>query len=285
MGTSVKPETNSYGALIRRVWDVELEILDVIDRLCRKHNICYSLMYGTLLGAVRHGGFIPWDDDIDLIMPRRDYDRFIAVFKQEAPEGYLLAEREMYPDYPNNFLKVVKAHSTFLQRENEREKSYPKGIFVDIFPVDRFAPEGIQHRIQFLNCMLNMLYTRGYSSNRGGAYAVVEKMLLSLPIRLREKWRTYTKKQIEKWNDRSDLPWFSPVTIQYCNRPYPPALFEQMTEMTFEGKQYLATKDYDTVMRIEYGDYMTLPPEQERVWLHKPVVLDFEHDLEELDKG
>ena len=110
MGTIVIDKDNIQDALLHKVWTVELEILDVIDHICRVHSIRYSLFYGTLLGTIRHQGFIPWDDDIDVLMSRYDYERFRQVWREEAFKDYELVDQEGYSDYPNNFMKIVKKH-------------------------------------------------------------------------------------------------------------------------------------------------------------------------------
>lgn len=283
MGTPMRDVQIPQNLVLQRIWDVEQEILDTIDSICRKHGLHYSLIYGTLLGAVRHTGFIPWDDDIDIIMPRNDYIRFIQIWKKEGPEDYVLADRDLYSDYPNNFMKVFKKHTTFLQNEADRGKSFPKGIFVDIFPADRFAPGPILRKIQFFSCLINMLLTRNYSSGNGGAYAFVENSILKLPPNVKERMRIASQQFIERWNDRRDLPYLVPVTVPSCKRVYPANMLELLTNREFRGKQYLSVEDYDTVLKIVFGDYMKLPPENERVWKHHPILLDFEKDLEEFD--
>lgn len=114
---------------------IELEILDYIDTLCKKHNINYIINYGTLIGAVRHEGFIPWDDDIDLSMPREDYQRFINIFQKEKSK-YELLSLETDKNYFNNFIKITDSTTKIIDTRNT--KTYESGIFIDIFPMDRF---------------------------------------------------------------------------------------------------------------------------------------------------
>lgn len=112
---------------LHRLWEVELEILDVIHDVCVKYNLRYTLAFGTLIGAVRHNGFIPWDDDIDIVMPRKDYDKLISVWNTDVPSGYILQFKENSPDFEQNFVKIRKDHTAFLQEESERVK--PQGDF------------------------------------------------------------------------------------------------------------------------------------------------------------
>ena len=100
---------------LRQLQLTQLSILKVIDKLCRKWEIRYSLYAGTLLGAVRHSGFIPWDDDLDICMAREEYDRFLAAWEKEPPEGYLLQNKKNTPAFTQSFTKIRKDHTAFLQ--------------------------------------------------------------------------------------------------------------------------------------------------------------------------
>ena len=143
-----------------RLWKVELDILDLIHKICVENDIKYSLAYGTLLGAIRHKGFIPWDDDIDVMMPRDDYNRFIELWDHIEHDGYVLIDEDCSPDYNNNFAKIRKDHTTFLQYWRQKERKFHKGIYVDIFPVDRKAPGVITSKIQYVFFSLHLLYNR-----------------------------------------------------------------------------------------------------------------------------
>lgn len=119
---------------------IELDILSYIDDFCKKNNIEYFINYGTLIGAVRHKGFIPWDDDIDISMTRENYDKFIEYYKNDKSKYKLLA-LETNKHYFNNFAKIVDSTTRI---DNTRiYKSYPSGIFIDIFPMDSFADKKI----------------------------------------------------------------------------------------------------------------------------------------------
>ena len=274
--------TNNIDEQIAGVWQVEQEILDVIHDLCVAHNLKYTLAYGTLIGAIRHGGFIPWDDDIDIIMPRKDYERLLAIWEKEAPSGYILQNTRINHDYINTFSKVRKDHTTFLQNASETDKSYHKGIFVDIFPADRVAAGKLANTVQYVACAINLLYTRGYASGSGGLIGVVERILLALPKKLHIKLRNAAEKQITKWSSKESLQWFVPSTIEYARHYYPANLFENMKQISFGNRMYCCVADPDAFLRADYGDYMQLPPEEERVWKHHPIIIDFEHNYEEL---
>ena len=273
---------NGIQLQIAEVWNVEQEILDVIHQICDKHGLKYSLAYGTLLGAVRHGGFIPWDDDIDLMMPRDEYEKFVDIWERETPDGYILVNGDTNVDYNSNFLKIVKDHTTFLQHEEDRTKSFHKGIFVDIFPCDRLAPSKVGQVFQYCACAVNLLFSRGYTSGTGGVIGLIERILLCVPRKYHRKLRAWAQKCISKWNKSLNAPFISPCTIDECRKHYPHDMFNKKNTLVFNGKQYFGVSDPDAVLKISYGDYMQLPPVEERVWKHHPILIDFEQNYEEL---
>lgn len=269
---------------IIKVWEIEQEILDVFHEFCVKHSLNYSLAYGTLLGAIRHQGFIPWDDDIDVMMPRKDYNLFLELWLKEMPSGYILQNYELEDDYTNNFAKIRKQHTTFLQSDDEKEKKYHKGIFIDIFPIDRVAPTTLKRKYQYCMCAMNLLYTKRFKSGHAGVLGIIESILLRLGKNHYKELYHWTKKQITHWNDNTNDLLFSFCTIESCKNYYPDNMFDHIIEVDFNNKTYYSIKDYDQVLKIDYGNYMKLPPEEERVWKHHPLIIDFTKDYEEIDE-
>ena len=269
--------------IMKRLRQTELSILDAVHNFCIDNNIKYSLFYGTLLGAVRHGEFIPWDDDIDIVMPRSDYERFLALWGENPPKGYILQNYYTDVDFTNNFSKVRKDKTTFLQNKLEENKKYHKGIFIDIFPLDFVAPNKFTRSKQYIACAVNLLYSREYTSGTGGIIGAIEKFLLKINVKNHPKWRMKTERIIKKYMNDGGSYCFSPSTIKDCKVYFPGDLFSQLTSIKFCGKEYLTVKDYIKVLEICYGDYMQLPPVEERVMKHSPKLIDFEHNYEELN--
>ncbi len=281
---TVKVTENNQDEVQRRLWSVELEILDEIHRVCTENGLRYSLAYGTLLGAVRHQGFIPWDDDVDIMMPREDYDRLIEIWGKKAAEAFLLETPEMYPDSVNNFAKIRKDHTTFLQFESERTKSRHKGIFVDVFPADRRAKGWLPGKLQYADFALALLFNRGYTSGAGGVVGLTERALLHIiPRKQYRKLSCWAERRGRRWNEDDSAQLVLPSSIRDCRLYYPPDLFDHLEQITFEEKNYDAVRDKDRFLTICYGDYMQLPPEEERIWKHHPILIDFEHNYEELE--
>ncbi len=264
------------------LWKTEQEILDVIDKVCVDNGLRYSLAYGTLLGAVRHGGFIPWDDDVDVMMPRADYERLIEIWPSAAPKAYLLETERMTDDYVNTFLKIRKDHTTYLQFDSERTAKHHKGIFVDIFPADRRAPGRISGKLQRFAFALYLLYNRGYPQEGGRTEALQKALLRLVPKRFHRQLSNWAGEKSRSWNQNASGELVFPCTMRDCSRFYPGDLFEHLERIPFNGKTYFAFRDRDLFLRIRYGDYMQLPPEEERVWKHHPILVDFEHNYEDL---
>jgi lipopolysaccharide cholinephosphotransferase len=265
------------------VWEVEQSILDAVVQVLDENQLIYSLAYGTLLGAVRHGGFIPWDDDIDIMMPREDYDRFMELWPKIAPQGLVLDRCDMDQENHNTFSKIRKDHTTFLQFERERKEQHHKGVFIDIFPVDRVARGKIARELQYVDFAFMLLFNRGHRSGRAGLAGFVEKVLLgSVPKRKYYKVSQFFGRRSRRWNWDKNAKLVSAATIGECRLYYPANLFEHMQTVRFNGKEYAAFQETDRYLTIQYGDYHKLPPLEDRVWRHPPILIDYSHNYEEL---
>lgn len=264
------------------IWEIEVDILSQIHNVCMKQGLRYSLAYGTLLGAVRHKGFIPWDDDIDIIMPREDYDQLIGLWpKLPIASEYILQNKYTDPDYTQNFSKIRKNHTTFVQVEEELKVRYHTGIFVDIFPGDRVAT-GVREKLQFAACALNLLYARNFASGSTGVIGLIEKVLLLMPEKVRQALYKITDQYIQRWKNEKSQPLFFPSTIQEVRKHYPADLFDEMTDLEFCGKHFMCIKKYKDMLTYDYGDYMKLPPIEQQVMTHHPLIIDFGHNRDEI---
>ena len=275
--------TEKENEILAQIQQAELEIMDRFDAFCTAHGLRYSMIYGTLIGALRHQGFIPWDDDIDLMMPREDYEKLIALWERDPPEGFVLQNTRNSPDFTQNFTKIRKDHTTFVQSEAERTRNYHKGIFVDIFPCDRVAPTKMKQKLQYAACAVDLLYSRRYTSGSGGMTGKAERLLLKLPEAQQRRYRDRAEKLIRRWNGDRAGQWMLTCTIKNCRRYYPADLFDNMKTISFCGRQYQCVAKPEAVLDRIYRNFRELPSEDKRVWRHHPIVVDFEHNYEELE--
>lgn len=245
---------------------IQVNILDDIDAYCRKNGTNYFIAYGTLIGAVRHKGFIPWDDDIDLAMPRPDYDKFIREYKSDKFRVVSMLNDKEYP-YP-----YAKVEDTSTLLDENQDLKYMAGVNVDIFPLDGL-PESPKEaewhciKIGLLRFLLRIKQI-GLSKSRGfvkNAVHYMGKLLLS-PV----SQRCLVKKimKMEQKYDYDKSPYVSDLNFGMSDRRMPRESFYPGIEMDFEGRKVMAPSCYDEWQRKIFGDYMQLPPVEERVSCH-----------------
>lgn len=244
---------------------ISLEILTHIDKFCREHNIKYFINYGTLLGAVRHKGFIPWDDDIDISMTRENYDKFIKLYKQNTSK-YKIISLEYTENYYNNFIKIEDTE-TVIKFENTM-KTYNSGIFIDIFPIDYFN----DYRIIKYSYILESLKficsgKKEYIIYKNNKLKNIYRLFLWYTLRLINPrvFAILIEKLIKKY--QTNNPTFAAFIIS-SNKDkdiLPLNTGEELIELEFENKKFFAPKNYDEILSGIYGEYMTPPPVAEQV--------------------
>lgn len=260
---------------LKKLQKVLLDIMIDVDRFCRENGLRYSLFAGTALGAVRHQGFIPWDDDVDLAMSRREFERFKRLWKERGLPGYYLQD----PDSESSHIEHIKIrkNGTILASKKEYEKEPHNGIWVDIFAVDKVPQRGLKKQIYMLMVVLNLVYTRGYPYERGGkVLKLLSKLMLALPRKLHYKIKRWTADYIKSTADwETGFDWrlmATPLSLKWL---YPPEMFSEFVDIPFENHVFPIVSCYEGMLEAEYGDYMQLPPEEERVCRHNPEIIDF----------
>lgn len=267
---------------LKEVKKAELNILSTVDDFCKKNNIKYSLAYGTLLGAVRHKGFIPWDDDIDIWMTRENYNKFIRVWKQNPVQGYILQNTDLEEDFSQNFTKIRKDNTAFIQTEEEKTTNYHKGIFIDIFPLDRVAKTPSKIAVQKLYAMLTMLFYRKYAppTEKGLKKYISEFFLKIVPKSKYENARKYFENKYLFLSGDVDCSWLSNSTYRDLSIYYDSDMMDDYTFLQFEGRNFMSVSKWNHALKMKYGDYMQLPPEEDRVWKHHPIFIDLNNNYE-----
>ena len=230
---------------------VMLKLLIEFDRICKKHNLTYWIDYGTLLGAVRHKGFIPWDDDIDVSMPREDHNKLKEIIKDELPDDMFFQTKKTDLDFSNNITRLIDLNSIY---HNNYYFGKYNGIFIDIFPVDT-----INKKYKWLVKPLRFFYSidpfkKWYSTpKRRLTHYLLSPLILLKPI------INYIKDKVVM-DSNGELY----VLDLMVNTPgtYKKKYFEEFIELTFEKNKFDAPKKYHEVLTSLYGDYNKLPPKE-----------------------
>ena len=249
---------------LRAIQLVELELLCEVDRICRKNGITYRIVAGTLLGAVRHGGFIPWDDDADVAFLREEYERFRSACETELDTSrFYFQDHRNTPGYRWGYGKLRRKDTQFV-RLNQEHMPYEQGIFIDIFPYDYVPDNKFSRQIHCFKCFL---YRKTFWSPIGqksakGVGKLIYKLLSKIPTH--SLYRCY-ERFIERSNKRKSN-WIRILTFPTPTRDhgYKRIWADATSEYHFEGVSFYGPKDYDEYMTFKYGDYMELPPEKER---------------------
>ena len=241
---------------------IEQAILDYIDSICKTNNIKYYISDGTLLGAVRHKGFIPWDDDIDISMPRSDYNRFISIMSGRTDRPYKFQSFGITPKYFYEFSKVVDTRTTI---ETPGVEEIPDdGVWVDVFPVDYLAKHyKVQKKaVKFLVVCRIMSVYKKFPKKHGMLFFPLWCVARCIGPRFFLRMTS----RLCKMGDESS-PYIGCIPVINNKRYYyEKNLLDELEPILFEGKYYPAPKDYKTYLTYIYGsDYMTPPPENKRL--------------------
>ena len=250
---------------------IQLAMMDFIDALCREKGIRYSLCGGTLLGAVRHHGYIPWDDDIDIFMLRPDYKRFIEEVGKIGGTRYKIFSPFTDGKYYYPFAKLCDSSTRILER-NDRPLS-EMGVYIDIFPVDGLPNEEKKRerywsRIKIWKRLNTMVYQKRVNGENS-ARRIFRRLMFFLlkPMKPNRLAKYLNALSTEYKVEESE---FVAVSIFGYGKKeqFPVSVFSEFEDISFEQKQYRAIKNYDLYLSNLYGDYMTLPPVEQRQKKH-----------------
>lgn len=253
-GVVVSPE-------LKKLWAVQLDLLCEFDRVCRKHGIKYVLDFGTLLGAIRHKGYIPWDDDLDVSMLREDYDKLMEIGPKSFKEPYFLQSQVTEKNYDDCVAKLRRSDTCFLTKEDmSREPSYNRGIFIDIFVFDnvpasdKATVKALAQRSQDAYFRITML-THFPSLAEGVKWPA--KLLRYWIYRLQYGSARKEYGRLEE-KVKSCAPTGQVGTVMYIY-PHcrPLSVYDEIIEVPFEHLMMPVPGGYDEVLRLRYGDYMT----------------------------
>lgn len=269
---------------LAKVHKVHLEIANEVKRICDKNNIKYFLIAGTLLGAVRHRGFIPWDDDLDIGMLRNDYIRFLEIAVKDLKNKYYLETWEVASGYGLPFAKIRRNGTIYIER-NSKDVDCHSGIFIDIFPFDNVPNNEVQrliheYRMKFYQylilelCMYNISFD--FKGIKGLIYTLLKKSVKGLSIKeIKEKYEMVSKKYNNKQTEHvvavGGSYGYKKETIKFT-------WISQIDELEFEGHLFKVPKGYEKYLAYFYGDFMTPPPIDNRYNRHGIIELKFEEE-------
>ena len=245
-----------------------LGMLKFVDGICRREKLTYWLSGGTLLGAVRHKGFIPWDDDVDLMMPRPDYEKLVAAAGRLSTERYSFSHPRLQEDYAMTWLRVYDLGTQV--KHSKVIRLSPGSLFVDIFPVDALPTNKLLSDLRFLGARLRYILLK--SSRRTGVWPnerlkLLKRMLAFFTHRLPSN---RFARRLDNYCNRGDFnkARFAGccVITHYGNRErMPKSIYESTVRLPFCDGEFPAPAGWDTYLKNLYGDYMKLPPEEKRV--------------------
>ena len=255
---------------LKEIQKCALEILVKVAEVCNQNNFRYSLAYGTLLGAIRHKGFIPWDDDVDIFMPRPDYDAFIEYLHNNPIENLRIYNTKYSKKYSFAITRISDERYIIVE---SKYRNCGMGVFIDIYPIDGLGntiEESLVKYKQIRPFLDEMVYI-----------ATNAKLPHRLMCTSTKRWLRlfyskligphYLQKRIENFVFKCDY-----YSCKYVGVPiwvwktpiYKRSWFEEYVTVIFEGYKFKAIKNYDEYLRIDYGDYMQLPPIEERISHH-----------------
>ncbi|MDE7167419.1 MAG: LicD family protein [Clostridia bacterium] len=258
---------------LEQLKELEVELLTAVDEICNKENFRYSLGGGTLLGAVRHKGFIPWDDDIDVMMPRPDYDAFISYcLNNDVP--FKIRSFETDKSYVDTSAKLYNPN-TVLQDDNIVGGS-SIGVNIDVFPIDglgdtyKAAKKAFNSTRFKRNLLVAAQWKKFFKSKTHAWYYEPFRFAFFVLSRFVNKARLFKKIQKKyKKIDFNSVNFAGAVGGSYREKEIlPKTIWTEYIDLPFEGRSFKAIADYDTYMSSIYGDYMKLPPEEKQVSHH-----------------
>lgn len=265
---------------VEELKELQLEMLDEFIAICNKFNLRYYVVYGTCIGALRHQGFIPWDDDIDVGMPRSDYDEFIRIAQDNLPCHLFLQCAETEPDFRLEFAKIRNSNTTFIEKTAKNLK-INHGIYIDIFPIDGLPKsKSARKRIKLRQSLDRTYLAKDYVFEKSStSFKSRVKLFLCKFLGLFRFGKTPQKVLLKLQNLYRKYK-YEDCEYSVCNafgsdkERYLRSLYGNGSKAIFEGREVVVPERADEYLTITYGDWRQLPPEEERVGHHYHEVID-----------
>ncbi|MEO1958049.1 MAG: LicD family protein [Nautiliaceae bacterium] len=263
-----------------------LEIMKFIDKVCKENNIKYAIMGGTALGAIRHKGFIPWDDDLDIFMTIEEYEKFKKAFNKLNQDKFVLQEWRVVDEYLE-YAKVRMNGTTFIEEAFKDKKDLHQGIYVDIMILHKCPKSKLWQKVIYY--ISKYLVLVGLMQRNWKPKTISQKIILNIAKFLPNKFLAYLGYKLIYHFDKSlkdNFVWCYYITkAKFHQGIFDKNMFEELEEIEFEDTKLLAPKRIKEYLKIRYGDYMKLPPESERKENIHALIWDTEKDYKEYLNG
>lgn len=273
----MKNQANNVKAVQGKI----LEIMKFIDDVCRKNGIIYYIMGGTALGAIRHGGFIPWDDDLDIFMTPDQYAKFVIAMEKEKSDKYILQEWRSVPNYLE-YAKVRMNGTAFIEKNFKNNKHLHQGIYVDIMILHKVPNKKIiQKKIYYMSKYVTLY---GLTQRNWTPKTKMQKLAVASIRILPGKWlANKCYKNIYRYdNIDSDFCWCYWITkAGFSGGLFEEKYFSKATDIEFEDTVLMGSEYIKEYLVARYGDYMKLPPEEDRKAAVHAEIFDVERDYSE----
>lgn len=254
---------------LRQLQLIELEILKEVDRICKENNITYYLGEGSLLGAIRHNGFIPWDDDLDILMPRADYEKFLSIGAEALDSKYYLMNQNVEATYYLPFSKVISMEKYNFENQQVKYSEEYKGPFIDIFPLDYFdskEPKAVEKKYLRIRKLRDLLLLK--------SKVHITKTKKRKLYNIESKFFTYKKlheklhKELTKCDESAEYMCNFASSYHPSRQIVPKEVYGEPKYVLFEGEMFPVPSDADTLLTTIYGNYMKMPPIAKRKSKH-----------------
>ncbi len=263
---------------LKEIQSVCFNLLKVFDSFCEQNGLLYYVCGGGCIGAVRHGGFIPWDDDIDVMMPRPDFEKLKLLWPRQMDGSKYRFNDNSETQFMRNMWASVSDENTTFIKERQQDLDISHGIKLEIIPLDGCPSNRWQRKKQIFWALIHQIYINQEPPiSKGRVLKGVGNLLLMLhrgwPSRYRAAERA--EKRMSKYGfHECDKVTELTTRFQYMRNEYPKAAFEKAVRIPFEGFMTPVPAGYDTYLRMAFGNYMELPPEEERCPKHETVFID-----------
>lgn len=273
--------------ILGKLQEKSLKMFKYFKNFCEEHNLRFYVCGGACIGAIRHSGFVPWDDDIDVFMPRDDYEKLYNLWKKHADtDKYLCLKTTNNKNFTGNiFITIIDVNSTLI-KPYQKNLDIPLGIPMDVLPLDGYAPGFFKRKLQIFWSLVYSLYCSKYVPvKHGKIIALVSKFLLLIPDKFKTKIWKFAQKQMTKYKF-SESNYITELCSgpKYMRNKYPKHMFQEPDYKKFEDCIIPVPSDWDLYLKMVFGDYMKLPEKKNQKPHHDIIFLDLDNSYKIYNK-